>query len=165
MPVSAFLSPAYVIFSAGMNYKASDDFNMMLSPLTSKTTIVVKEGAEGVDETQYGIKEGERIYREVGAYLKIHYKFNITKEISAENDLTLFSNYQYKPQNLDLDLKSELNFKINKNIKALISLHFIYDDDSKIPYIERNENGEDVTKYTVGLQFQEKIMIGIGANF
>jgi len=70
---SGFLSPAYVIFSLGMNYKPNNNFTVMLSPLTSKTTMVVK--AKDVDETKYGIKKGERLYKEIGAYLKLYYNY------------------------------------------------------------------------------------------
>lgn len=161
--VSNFLSPAYIIFSFGLNYKLSDDFTLMLSPLTSKTTLVVKEG--DVDETKFGLKNGERIYREIGAYLTLHYKIILMKNIHLENDLTLFSNYQYHPENIDFELKTDLNFKINKNVKALLSLHFIYDDDALIP-VNQYSNGEyRQIGYTKGLQFEEKVMIGIGIDF
>ena len=161
--VSNFLSPAYIIFSLGLNYKPNEIFSIMVSPITSKTTLVVKEG--DVDETKFGLQKGERIYKEIGAYLKFHHKFKLMKDIEVQNDLTLFSNYEYKPENVDVDLKTEVNFIINKNVKALVSLHFIYDDDAAIPVNEFIGGKYEQTGYTKGLQFQEKIMIGVGYNF
>ncbi|MBN2668596.1 MAG: DUF3078 domain-containing protein [Bacteroidales bacterium] len=161
--VSNLLSPAYIIFSAGMIYKPSEALSVMVSPLTSKTTMVIKEGM--VDGTQYGLKEDDRIYKEVGAYITINYKTDIVKNIKLENELTLFSNYQYKPENIDVELKSDFNFIINKNIKALLSLHFIYDDDAKIPVNKFVNDKYTQVGYTKGLQFQEKIMLGIGIDF
>ncbi len=160
--VSHFLSPAYLIFSVGMNYKPNDDFGLMLSPLTSKTTLVAKTK---VDETQYGVKEGERIYREIGAYLKVFYNFKINKDIKTENNLTLFSNYQNHPENLDFELKSDISFQVSKNIKAMISLHFIYDDDAKIPVNKFIKDKYTQIGYTKGLQFQERVMLGLGYEF
>ncbi len=161
--VSNFLSPAYIIFSVGINYKPNEIFKLMISPLTSKTTLVVKDG--DVDETKFGLKEGERIYKEIGAYLTLYQKIKLYENISLENNLTLFSNYEKHPENIDVELKSDFNFKINKYVKALISLHFIYDDDASIP-INKLENGEyKQIGYTKGLQFQEKIMVGVGINF
>jgi len=161
--VSNFLSPAYIIFSLGVNYKPNENFKLMVSPLTSKTTLVVRESE--VDETKFGLKKGERIYKEIGAYVTLSYKFMVIDEIALENELTLFSNYEVNPENIDFELKTNLNFKITKNIKSLISFHFIYDDDALIP-VNSYENG--VYKqigYTKGLQFQEKIMVGIGLDF
>lgn len=161
--VSNFLSPAYIIFSLGVNYKPNEKFKLMVSPLTSKTTLVVRESE--VDETKFGLKKGERIYKEIGAYLTFVYKFSIIEELIVENELTLFSNYEVHPENIDFELKTNLNFKITKNIKSLISFHFIYDDDALIP-INQIENGTyKQIGYTKGLQFQEKIMIGIGWDF
>ncbi len=165
--VSNFLSPAYIIFSAGMNFEPNDNFSLMLSPLTSKSTIVIKQGKDPlkVDETKYGLKEGERVYKEVGAYLKLKYNAKILKEISVENQLNLFSNYQYKPQNIDVELKSDFHFLINKYLKAIVSLHFIYDDDAQIPVNEYVNGIYKNIGYTKGLQFEEKIMLGIGIEF
>lgn len=166
--VTNFLSPAYVIFSIGMNYKPNDRLKIMLSPLTSKSTIVAKEGdgKHQVDGTKFGLDEGERILREIGAYLTFYHKVKLYTDVDMENNLTLFSNYEYKPENVDVELKSDINFKVNKYIKAIISLHFIYDDDASIPINEFDDNGVyKGTRSTVGLQFQEKVMIGVGIDF
>ncbi len=160
--VSHFLSPGYLIFSLGMNYKANDNFKLMLSPLTSKTTMVAKSE---VDETKFGVKKGERIYREVGAYLTVDYNVNITKDIRAENKMRLFSNYQNHPENLDFELKSDISFQVNKNIKAMVSLHFIYNDDDKIPVNRWVNDKYTQVGYTKALQFQERIMLGLGYEF
>ncbi len=161
--VSNFLSPAYIIFSIGLNYKPNEVFKVMLSPITSKTTLVVKEG--DVDETKFGLKKGERIYKEIGAYLTFYQKIKLFENISLENNLTLFSNYEKNPENVDFELKSDFNFKINKFVKALISLHFIYDDDASIPINDFDNGVYKQIGYTKGLQFQEKIMVGVGIDF
>lgn len=161
--VSNFLSPAYLIFSLGVNYKPNENLKIMLSPLTSKTTLVVKESE--VDETKFGLQRGERVYKEIGAYLTFYQKLKVIEQITMENELTLFSNYGNHPENIDVELKSLFHFKITKNIKTLISLHFIYDDDALIP-VNKYENGVyHQIGYTKGLQFQEKIMLGIGIDF
>ena len=161
--VSNFLSPAYIVFSAGIVYSPNANLKLMLSPLTSKTTLVVKESQ--VDETKYGLKKGARLYREIGAYLKFYNKVKLYDNIFMENNLTLFSNYEYKPQNVDVELQTDISFRINKYFKALMSFHFIYDDDEGIPINEFIDGVYKETGYTKGLQFQEKIMIGLGVEF
>ncbi len=82
--VSNFLSPAYIIFSLGINYKPSETFKIMLSPLASKTTLVVRESE--VDETKFGLKKGERVYKEIGAYLTFNNKIKLMEQITLENE-------------------------------------------------------------------------------
>ena len=161
--VSNFLSPAYIVFSFGIAYEPNPNFKLMISPLTSKTTIVVRESQ--VDETKFGLQKGKRLYREIGAYLKFYDKRKLYNNIFIENNLTLFSNYEYKPQNVDVELQTDISFVINKYFKALISFHFIYDDDEGIPVNEFVDGVYKEIGYTKGLQFQEKIMIGFGVDF
>jgi len=161
--VSNFLSPAYIVFSAGIAYSPSVNFKLMVSPLTSKTTLIVRESQ--VDETKYGLQKGARLYREIGAYLKFYYKRKLYDNIFMENKLTLFSNFEHKPENIDVELQTDISFKINKYFKALMSFHFIYDDDEGIPVNEFVNGVYKETGYTKGLQFQEKIMIGFGVDF
>jgi len=161
--VSNFLSPAYIVFSFGIAYEPNTNFKLLLSPITSKTTLVVKESQ--VDETQYGLKKGERLYREIGAYLKLYDKRKLYDNIFIENNLTLFSNYEHKPENIDLELQTDISFQVNKYFKALMSFHFIYNDDEGIPINEFVDGVYKEIGYTKGLQFQEKIMIGVGLEF
>ena len=157
--VSDWMSPAYWIITMGIDYRPNKDFSLYLSPLTSKTTIVSKTAI--IDETNYGLEEGERIRAERGSYLKIvsHHKFN-DKTVN-NTTLSLFSNYMNHPENIDIDLETNTIFKFNKFLSVSLLLHFIYDDDIKIP-VYQTVNGKKIKiGDTRRLQFKELMGFGI----
>jgi len=157
------MSPAYWIFTLGMDLKIKDKFSLFLSPLTSKTTIVSKINL--VDETKYGLEKDQRIKNEKGAYVKILYKFKLDKNIDVNTKWEFFSNYLHNPQNIDVNSETTTNMKVNKYLSVTLLLHFIYDDDINIP-VYKIVNGErkkiGVTK---GLQFKEIMGIGFSYKF
>lgn len=160
--VSNFLAPGYLVFALGMDYKPSKNFSLLISPLTSKTTIV--RDLENVNPVKYGLDEGERIRREMGGYIKTRYKTTLTENISLENKLDLFTNYSYKPQNIDINWEAVLRMKINLYMDANISTHLIYDDDVDIP-VEKVVYGETIKTTTKKIQFKELLSVGFRYRF
>lgn len=157
IPVSGFMSPAKIYFALGFEYKKDDKISFMLSPFTVKTTIVA---SSRVDETKYGLKEGSRLKREIGMYVKYNYKTTLWENIVMDNKLILFSNYLDKPHNVDVDYQVDFNMKVNTFIQATLHFHFIYDHDTDIP-IYSYDTGEKVkVGVTKGLQFKELLSIG-----
>jgi len=160
--VSNFMSPAKFYFALGFENKLYDGFNLFLSVLTVKTTIVADPH---VDETQYGLIEGERIDRQVGAYLKFIYKKKIMENIVVDNKLSLFSNYLDNPQNLDLDYQIDFTMKINKYFQTTIHLHFLYDDNVDVPVYEYISGTKTQVGTTKKLQFKEMLIFGFIYTF
>ncbi|MBV9986294.1 MAG: DUF3078 domain-containing protein [Chitinophagaceae bacterium] len=147
---SSFLSPAYVILSAGFDYKPSEKLSVFMSPLTSRSTFVTKKLLS--DKGVYGIPPGSFIISQVGAFVTVNYNnAAIAKNISYKGRLDLFSNYGNQPQNIDIFMTNLFSFKINKYFSATYSLDMIYDDDIRL-------FGPD--KISPGLQL--KSLIGVG---
>jgi len=161
--VSAFMSPAYWIVTIGMDYKIKDKFSLFMSLLTSKTTIVSKTYL--VDETKYGLEEGQRLRNEKGAYVKVLYKFKLDENIDVNTKLELFSNYMDNPQNIDINSETTTNMKINKYLSATLFLHFIYDDNIDIPVYDIVNGEKKQIGTTKGLQFKEIMGIGLSYKF
>ena len=157
IPVSEFMSPAYLVFSLGMDYKPSDKFTFMVSPLASKLTIVAD--TVNYDQTRYGVGQNEKVRKEIGAYVKAISKIRFNENITLENKLNLFTNYTHNPQNVDLDWELDLKVKLNDYIRMSVNTHMIYDDDVEFPVIK---DGVQVG-ITKKLQFKE--LFGIGFNF
>ncbi|MCK5171407.1 MAG: DUF3078 domain-containing protein, partial [Bacteroidales bacterium] len=67
IPVSGFLSPGYLVFSLGMDYKPNKKLTVLVSPLTSKFTIVAD--TINYDQTRFGVGDDELIRKEIGAYI------------------------------------------------------------------------------------------------
>ncbi len=155
--VSDFLSPAYLVFSLGLDYKPTNNLTVLISPLTSKFTIVADTTA--YDQTRYGVGKNEMIRKEIGAYVKVISKLNFRSNISLENKLNFFTNYSSNPQNIDVDWELSLGVQLTDYIKMSINTRFIYDDDVEIPVFE---DGLQVG-VTKGAQFKE--LFGIGFNY
>jgi len=157
--VSKFMSPGHLVFSLGLDYKPNENLTVLISPVTSKYTIV--SDTVKYDQTRFGVGANEKIRKEIGAYVKAIWKYNITKDIHMENKINFFTNYTNNPQNIDIDWELNLKMKLTHYIKMSLNTHFIYDDDVDIPVFE---GGEQVG-VTKGLQFREVIGIGFLYSF
>ncbi|MBP7555850.1 MAG: DUF3078 domain-containing protein [Chitinophagaceae bacterium] len=146
---SAFLSPAYVLVSPGMDYKPTNNLSIFLSPATVRWTIVKDDtlSAHGL----YGVDSGRHVSTEVGAFASINYFKEFNKIVTYKGRLDLFSNYKNNPQNIDLYMTNVLNVKLSKILSMTYSLDMIYDDDVRL----FGKTGE-------GARMQLKSLVGIG---
>jgi len=153
--ISELFSPAYLMFSLGMDYKPNDNFSLYLSPATGKTTFVLDDSLSF--HGAYGVDPGEKSRTEFGAMLKsVYKKENIVKNVDFYSRLDLFSNLTENPQYIDVDWEVRLNMKINKFLTAVASLNLLYDNDIK--YID--SNGDEH-----GARVQTKQLLGFGLNY
>lgn len=155
-PISEILSPAHLVFSLGLDYKPSSKFTMLISPITSKFTIVAD--TTNYDQTRFGVDNDEKIRKELGAYIKIISKLKIKDNLILENKVNFFSNYADNPQNIDVDWEADLVVKLTDYIKMSINAHFIYDDNVKFINKSGEENGAKA-------QFKELFGIGFLYSF
>lgn len=129
--VSEFLSPAYLTFGPGMLWKKSDNFNFNIAPATARYTLV-SDAFSG----QFGVEKGKNTAFSLGFNLSGYYKFTMAKNVEMENILTLYTDYLANVGNIDVDYLTNIRFKVNKNIKMLMTFHIIIDDNasSKIQF-------------------------------
>ena len=116
-----------------MYYKKSDNFKLNFAPLTSKFTFVddfYTSGLGYVDGSYFGVDANKSMRYELGFYASGYYKFNIMKNVSAENLLNLYSNYLEDPQNVDIDYQINIVMTINKTLSANFTFQTIYDDNA-----------------------------------
>jgi Protein of unknown function (DUF3078) len=146
---STLLSPAYIILSAGFDYKPNDKFSMFISPLTSRTTLVMNKALAA--KGSYGVPIGKNALYEVGAFASFNYNNTFSKNIVYKARLDLFSNYLNNPGNVDVFMTNQLTVKVAKNFSATYSLDMIYDDDVRL---------FGPNKTSPGLQL--KSLIGLG---
>jgi hypothetical protein len=151
---SSFFSPAYILLSLGMDYKPAPYFDLFLSPLTSRWTVVESDvlSAKGM----YGVSPGKHVLNEIGAFLAANFNKNFTKAINYTSQLQLFSNYKHDPQNIDMYWTNLLTLTVTKYLATTIALNMIYDDDAKFP-------SEDGKRQVAFLQLQE--MLGVGFSY
>ncbi|MDO5105018.1 DUF3078 domain-containing protein [Capnocytophaga sp.] len=171
-PISKFFAPAYVYLGLGIEYApAGNNFNLFLSPLTQKTTLVLDEvlsnqGAFGVRPAEYDaskrmVRRGGLSTTELGFSISGRWNKKMAKNMRLENVFNFYGDYLKNFGNIDIDWEANLNLKVNDYVQARIGLHIKYDDDVKF-YSYTDTNGQ-THKY--GARTQLKQLLGIGLSY
>jgi len=152
--ISGFMAPAYTLISLGMDYKPGEAFSLMLSPLTSKTTLVLDDALSS--RGAFGVEEDRKMRNELGAFMKIAFSQDIWENVTLNTKLDLFSNYLEDPQNIDVSWEMLITMKVNEYLSANLNTQLLYDDN--IHYF--NEAGKDM-----GPRIQFKEVFGAGFSY
>lgn len=146
---SAFLSPAYVLTSIGMDYKPNQNFSLFFSPVTARWVIVKDDtlSAKGF----YGVEPGKHTRSEFGAFVSANYLKEFSPSLTYKGKLDLFSNYKNNPDKIDVFMTNVLSVKLSKVLSASWNVDLIYDDDVRL-------FGDDGKSAAVQL----KSLVGIG---
>ena len=136
---SKFMAPGYLTIALGAEYKPNDKFQMLISPVAGKLTFVndftlFNAGAYGIDP----LVNLNRVRPEFGAFVKFLYTDKVMENVTFKGKLELFSNYLNNPGNIDVNLETLFNFKINKWLSASWSMNLLYDDDIDISVYDEN---------------------------
>lgn len=158
---SDFLSPAYFILAAGIEYRKGTNTSFFISPvaarLTTASTYYTNQNPEGM----FGIDSGKTTRMELGAYFSGRYQVNITENLTYKTRLDLYLNYLAKdkldaagnvvrkdnPGNVDILFDNLFSWKLTKYFSLTLGATFIYDND--IPYVtpmELNPNTGNMEK-------------------
>ncbi len=150
---SAFLSPAYLIVSPGIDWKPDGYFSLFVSPITARWVIVKDDtlSAKGV----YGVDSGEHSILEFGAFLTANYLRDLSPNVTYKARLDLFSNYRHNPKNIDVFMTNMLALKISKVFSASWNIDLIYDDDVRI-FGENQSSAALQVKSIIGFGLQLK---------
>jgi len=128
--LSNFLSPGYVLLSLGLNYKPAPGLSIFISPITSRWIIVTDDSLSA--KGAYGVIPGKKVKNEIGAFASILYTKNLSKVISYNGRLDLFSDYENNPQDVDVMMNNMFIAKLSKVLTASWGLNLIYDNDVKL---------------------------------
>ncbi|MFO8129081.1 MAG: DUF3078 domain-containing protein [Bacteroidales bacterium] len=122
---SGFLSPAYITAGVGMSYEPNENLSIYISPLTDRVTII----SDTLLSERYGLDAGEKVRNQIGGLFRGMFKCTIIENVDFQTNLELFSDYQNKPQNIDVTWDVLINMKVNKYLSANLSTSLIYDHD------------------------------------
>ncbi len=155
-PISAFMSPARTFFKIGLDYKPNRNFSLLLSPLTLKNVYV--RDTVLIDQTKYGIDEGDKGFWEPGLNADIKYRTQLTDDILYEMKYKMFINYNEPFRKFDINWENNLVMQMNDYIDLRLMIHLIYDDDVLFPVYDvyGNKTGREEPK----LQVKELITVG-----
>ena len=155
--VSRFLAPGYFKLGLGMEYKKGTWLSLNFSPLTAGATVVTDEDLR----KKYGNEIDEEIRYQLGAQLNLRNNFTIAKTFKISSALTLFSDYKYKPKNLQVKWDFLAELQINKYFSTILNINMIYDDNVK--NIEKDEiTGLDVIR---GPKLQTMEMLSVAFTY
>lgn len=136
--VSKFFNPATVIVGYGLDYKPDKNTSISFSPFSYKGTFV--PDTANINQTKFGISSDRRSKNELGAYLIVSSKVSLFEKVNMTNKLQLFSNFLSKPQNVDVDWEMITTMNINWFTELRLNIHLIYDDDTKLPVYDSENN-------------------------
>jgi len=137
--ISNAFAPAYVTLGPGFAYKKSDNFRINISPLASRIILVEDNYLSSIGA--FGVTPGKKSLYQFGASLDAYYKVTLVQNVDFENILKLYSDYLNKPGNIYTDYTANLFMKVNKFITVNAGVQLIYDDKTKIPYINNGVPG------------------------
>ena len=150
--ISTFMSPAYLSLSLGMDYKPTKEFSLFMSPFSVKNTIVLDDTL--ANNGVYKVDPNKKIRSEYGATVIVTYKKKLRENINFMSNLTLFSNLAENPQNVDLNVTFDFDFKITKWLSTKLYAQLKYDDDISVS----EEKGP-------ALQLKEVMGLGLSYSF
>lgn len=153
---SSLLSPAYIILSAGVDYKPNNKLSVFFSPLTSRSTLVLNRSL--ANKGKYGVDTGKYFFRETGLFVTVNYNNNFSPTISYRGRADFFSNYYQKPENVNVYMTNLFAFKFHKNFSATYSLDLMYDDKVRIFGPNKNSPGLQI-KSIIGIGYVKTIPI------
>lgn len=158
--VSSFFSPAYVIGSLGVRYDSPKGLSVVASPLSGRVIIVaddslVYKGYVG------GVKPGDKVTFQSGAYMDIAFERKLTKRTYLRSKMELFSNYMYHAENLDVDWSTNIDYKFNNYFSVFGFFRLVYRDQDRYTVIE---DGVSILKGP-HIQWNESVNIGLAYRF
>jgi len=176
--ISDFLAPAYIIGAIGLDRKIENkdipsSFSAFLSPVTTKITIVNDTLLSNAGA--YGVDLGETIRSEFGGFVKLAYsrkiyehkngKDQVTESMIFDTKIDIFSNYQDRPGNLDINWTTLIGLKFLRYFTFTSGTHLIYDNDIKSQKIyEQDAQGNTISvRAAPGVQF--KWVTGLGFTY
>ncbi len=129
--ISRFLSPMIFQVGLGWYYKKSNDFRLNLSPITGRAIVVSREYTKNLTEGSkyFGVDAQKRSKLFFGALVSGFYKMKIMKNITWDNNFSIYVNYLEKTKNVDFDWNANVRFKVNSKVSGNFVLHLLYDDD------------------------------------
>ncbi|MBP5420447.1 MAG: DUF3078 domain-containing protein [Bacteroidales bacterium] len=143
-PLSTLLSPAYIQFIFGMDYK-KDDLSILLSPYTGMLTVVADTA--DIDQTLYSIDEDKRSKYLNGYSVTVNWKKAIAYNVTYTTQCELFLEFVTKEGQKQFNWENIFDVQINRFLttRFLLTLRY-YDNESN--KFQLKENYSIAFKYT-----------------
>jgi len=130
--ISNFLSPGFLTFALGLEFKPEEWFSVRFSPFAPRFTFLTDQNVRSnPDEVAYGVPVGDRVRQE---WLAAQILANLNKDIATNLNLKLlylgFANYETLAwRNIDHRLDAVITAKVNRLISVNVTGVALYDRD------------------------------------
>lgn len=128
---SGLFAPAFITESIGLEFKPNKFFNMTISPMALRQTIVsdLNLYKEKGNEKNYGVAYGKKLRNEVGLFqLMANFDKDLAKDLNLKFRYMAFASLANFGE-IDDRLDANLTAKINKNVNVNLGLIAVYDND------------------------------------
>jgi hypothetical protein len=159
-PISEFMSPGYLTFSIGLDYKPNANFSLFLSPISSKATFV--SDTSKIKPVNFGLEPGTKRLWEPGLIIKSNWKKKIAENITYDTKAQFFNNYLAPFKKCSFDWEETLTMQVNHYINIMVMTELIYDYNVKFPVYDANNK---VINRKPKWQFKELFNIGFNYKF
>ncbi len=147
---SEFMSPAYLTFSVGMDYKPNKELSVYISPLSLRNTIVLNDTLSS--KGAYGVTPGDHILSEYGAMVKATYQKTFFEKVQLKSKVELFSNLEHNPQNINVNVEVDIGVQTTSWLTTRLYTQLLYDDNIRVSEDE-------------GPALQVKEVLGVGFSY
>ncbi|WP_299701238.1 DUF3078 domain-containing protein [uncultured Pontibacter sp.] len=134
--ISNFLSPGFLTFALGAEYKPNPYFSLRLSPFAPRFTFLADD-AVALNE-RYGVPEGKSIRTEwLAAMVQASYNRDILTNVNLRLGHMAYINYrELSGKKIDHMFNAVLTAKVNRyiNVNLMGNLIYDYDQDSEVQY-------------------------------
>ncbi|WP_266205990.1 DUF3078 domain-containing protein [Pontibacter kalidii] len=134
--ISNFLSPGFLTFALGAEYKPNPHFSLRLSPFAPRFTFLA-DASVGENE-RYGVPEGKKVRTEwLAAMIQAAYDRDIMQNLNLRANYMSYINYkELSGREIDHLLNATLTAKVNRyiNVSLTCNLVYDYDQDSEVQY-------------------------------
>lgn len=143
-PLSSLLSPAYIQFILGMDYKKTD-LSVLLSPYTLNITLVMDTAH--IDPSDYSIPDGHKSDVTTGFSVTVTWKKKFTEDITYTTETELFMEYFEKGGQKQFDWENVIDIQINRFLTTRFLLELRYYDNESTKF-QMKENFSVAFKYS-----------------
>ncbi|MEY3009579.1 MAG: hypothetical protein RLZZ314_221 [Bacteroidota bacterium] len=161
---SRFMAPGYLVVALGLDLKPTQTTTIFLAPFTSKSTYVLDPDLSSAGT--FGVPAGATARHEVGGYVRLGLKEQVSENVTYAVRLDLFSNYLEEPEAVDVFSDHVLTLKVNNWLSTTLGLTLIYDKDVDLVLREPNPDVPgDAGEVGPGVQLKQILAVGLSLKF